>query len=56
MSIVDSDSGTASERLREEDSSNSWDITLISSGKLVNSLYLLLRDRPNAQPELGYKI
>jgi hypothetical protein len=53
---VDSDSGTAPESLREEDSNSSRDITLISFEKLVNSLYLLLTDHPNAQPELGYKI
>jgi hypothetical protein len=52
---VDSDSGTAPKSLREEDSSSSRDITMISSRKLVNLLYLLLMDHPNAQPELGYK-
>jgi hypothetical protein len=34
---------------------NNRGITWISSGKLVNSPYLLLTDRPNALPELGYK-
>jgi hypothetical protein len=42
--------------LREEESNNNRGITYISSRKLVNSPYLLLTDRPNALPELGYKI
>jgi hypothetical protein len=42
-------------RPREEYNNNNRGITLISFGKLVNSPYLLLTDRPNASPELGYK-
>jgi hypothetical protein len=52
-----SDSGTAPESHREEGRSPSSNrgITLTSSGKLINSLYLLSTDRPNAPPELGYR-
>jgi hypothetical protein len=53
--MVDSDSGTAPESLREEDNNNSRGITWISSGKLENSPYLVLMDRPNGLLELGYK-
>jgi hypothetical protein len=40
----------------EEENNNNRGITLISSGNLVKSLYLLLTDHPNALLELGYKI
>jgi hypothetical protein len=53
---MDLDSGTIPKSLREEDNNNNRFITWISSGKLVNSPYLILTDRPNALPELGYKI